>query len=169
MSIVSRARVRAESLGSAASVCIVCTRSASFTSSTRMSRAIATSILRKLSAWLCCWLLNLTLERVASAIDEARDGLPKPLAELVHGLGRRRRRVVQERRGEAGVVEPQPRDDVGHGQRMREVGLGRRPSLAPLLLPREVERPLQEPLIYPGVIGMCPLEETRERGLFPRR
>ena len=130
----SRARcARDASVAIASSVRMLCSRSASLIRMTRTSCAIASSILRKLSAcgssrdWNSIWS-SLDTPSTMSAT-----GLPNELSiSALVTLGVLHH-VVEERGGEPLRVEPPLRQDAGYRERVRDVGLA---GLAELSLVR---------------------------------
>ena len=112
------------------SVRMLSRRSESLTSSTRMSRAIATTILRKFSAWRSSLRGEVDLAELGDAVDEERDLVAELALDVLGGRRRVLDHVVQQRRADAGRVEVQLRDDVGDADRMDEVRVARLAQLA---------------------------------------
>ena len=122
----SRARCGGACSGpTASSVRMLCSRSASLIRMTRTSRAIASSILRKFSACASSCVSNSILSSLETPSTRSATGLPKLLRDL--GLGDRGvlHHVVQQRGGQRLRVEVPLREDVGDGERVRDVGLAR--------------------------------------------
>ena len=115
------------------SVRMLCSRSASFTSSTRMSRLIASTSLRKFSA--CLVRSDCSSSRVSLVTPSTRPAISPPNRGLdVRQLDLRvLDHVVQQPGGDRGGVQPVARQDVGHGERMGDVGIA---VVAPLLAVR---------------------------------
>ena len=109
---------------SCARACACCAaRSASFTSSTRMSLEMATSSLRKFSA--CSAFLETRSRRrilVRPSTSVPISG-PEQLIDLRPGDGRVLDDVVQQRRDDRRVVELQVGEDGGDFERVGEIGI----------------------------------------------
>ena len=89
---------------------------------TRMSRTIASSILRKLSACASA-ALELDLVELADAVYEVGHFLAEPPVDLL--LERRRvlDHVVEDGCDQRLRIEPQVREQIGDGDRVRDVRL----------------------------------------------
>ena len=111
------------SRGIAAIVRMLCSRSASLMTSTRRSRAIATSILRIVAA--CCASLRVELEplELGDAVDDGGDLGAEVGLDIGEGDLGVLDRVVQQRGGQRDLVEADVGDDPGHGQRVVDVAL----------------------------------------------
>ena len=127
--------------GSAASVRMLCSRSASLMIRTRRSLAIATSILRIVAA---CWAsLESNLMRsslVTPSTMPATSG-PNSAVDVVERDAGVLDRVVQQRGGDGDVVEPEVGDDRGHRERVVDVGLARLADLAAVGVGGDARRP----------------------------
>ena len=77
---------------------MLCSRSASFTSSTRMSSDIASTSLRKFSACLALVRLQLEPRQLGDAVDQPGDLRPEQPLDLLERGQRVLDRVVQQRR-----------------------------------------------------------------------
>ena len=111
---------------------------------TRTSRAIASSILRKLSACASSSLVNSIWSSLETPSTMSATGLPKRDLDLGLGDGGVLHHVVQERGGEPLRVEPPLRQDAGDRERMRDVRLARLAELAAVRGLGELERALDE-------------------------
>ena len=124
MSIVSRAmRRRFSSLLMNRSVCMLCRRSASLTSRTRMSSDIARTSLRKFSAclvWSDCSSIRDSL--VTPSTSRADFRAEQPL-DIVEGRDRVLDRVVQQPGHDRGAVELHLREDARDLDGMGEIGV----------------------------------------------
>ena len=135
MSSVSSAMRARFSGGTKCSVRMLCSRSASLTSSTRTSSAMASSSLRKFSA--CVGLLGDEIELLdlGQALDQRADLVAEELVDLLAGGLGVLDRVVQHGRHDGGVVEPElgqdarpPRADARNRGRRRRASARRAPS-----------------------------------------
>ena len=102
---------------------MLCRRSASLISSTRASSAMASSSLRKFSAWTACLEAKSSLLSLVRRIDEAADLDAEHGVDLLAGDRGVLDRVVQHGRGDGRVVEPELGEDGGDFERMREIGI----------------------------------------------
>ena len=104
---------------------MLCSRSASLTSSTRTSAAIASRSLRRFSACFASLRDEVELLQLGQALDQRAD----LVAEQLVDLGARRLgvldRVVQQRRDDRGVVELEVGEDRRDFERMGEIGIAR--------------------------------------------
>ncbi len=107
----------------APSVRMLCRRSESLIRITRRSRAIASSILRKLSAAASCRLLKLTLSSLVTPSTSSATVAPNSPASSLRRERRVFERVVQDRRDDRLGVHAELGQDAGHGDRMRDVRL----------------------------------------------
>ena len=94
-----------------------------------MSRAIATSILRKFSAWRSSLRGEVDLAELGDAVDEERDLLAELALDVLVVAQRVLDHVVQEAGADAGGVEPQLGDDAGDADGVDEVGVTRAAQL----------------------------------------
>ena len=143
---------------------MLCVRSASLTKMTRRSFAIASSILRKLSACASSRLLNFSWSILLTPSTSSATSSPNALCDL----GLRDRRVfddvVQDRRVDRVGVEMQVGEDLGDGDRMGDVGIAGAALLALVrggaelggltdaldLVGRKVDLRLGQQLLQPG-------------------
>ena len=117
---------------------MLCMRSASFTMMTRMSRTIANSILRKLSACASWAVLDLDLIELADAVDQFGDNLAEH-PRHPRFCGRRVfNNIVQDRRHQGVGIESQVGEDVGDRDRVRDVRFARYALLTLMFFRAEV-------------------------------
>ncbi len=90
---------------------------------TRRSLAIATSILRMVAA--CCCLLGVEADPVelGDAVDDVRRRRCRSVLDSATVMLGVLDRVVQQGGRDRDVVEAEVGDDLGHGQRVLDVGL----------------------------------------------
>ena len=113
--------------------CIVrmlCSRSASLMRMTRTSRAIASSILRKLSAWPSSRVLKCSLSSLVRPSTSSAVGAPKLLDQLGLGDAAVLDRVVHQRGHDGLGVELPVGAQAGHRHRVGDVGLAAGAELA---------------------------------------
>ena len=117
---------------------MLCVRSASLTMITRMSRTMASSILRKLSACASARLLNWIWSSLLTPSTSSATSVPKRvvISSLAVGVSS----MTSWRIAAISVcgVEPQVGEQVGDRDRVRDVGLARAAALALVGLEREV-------------------------------
>ena len=106
-----------------ASVRMLCRRSASLTSSTRTSSAIASSSLRRFSACLASLVTRSSFLQLGQALDQRADLLAEQLVDLGAGRLGILDGVVQQRGDDGGVVELEIGQDRRDFERMREIGI----------------------------------------------
>ena len=109
---------------------MLCSRSASLISSTRQSWAMAMNILRMVAA---CWAsLRVELQPVefGDPVDDGGDLLAELVTQPLVGDAGVLDGVVQQRRGDRGLVEAEVGRDVGDGDRVGDVGLAGSSQLA---------------------------------------
>ena len=123
MSSVSWAIFLALSGGRKSSVRMLCRRSASLIMSTRRSRAMATSILRKFSAWRSSREEKASLPILVT--PSTRSAISAPNSRSRSRLGRVRvlEDVVQEPRRHRGHVHLEVHEEAGDLERVGQVGL----------------------------------------------
>jgi hypothetical protein len=126
----------------APSVRMLCSRSASLIRITRTSRAIASSILRKFSACACSRRRNCSLSSLDTPSTSSATGAAEVLDQLLLGDARIFQHVVQQRRHHRRAVEPPVGQDLGDGQRMRDVGRAAGAKLAEVGFVGKAERVL---------------------------
>ena len=137
-------------------------RSASFTRITRMSSTMASSILRKFSACRSSLDENgiapsLVTPSTTCATSRAEQ-LPDPLDRRLRVLDD----VVEQARGDRHHVELHVREEVGHLQRMNQIGLPGMADLPLVLEGREDVRPPEQLDIGLGVVAPDLLDEVLE-------
>ena len=129
MSSVSSAMRRREACGTNSSVRMLCRRSASLTSSTRTSSAIASSSLRRFSACLALARDQLQPFQLGEPFDQRAD----LVAEHIVDLGARRLGildgVVQQGSDDGGVIELEVGQDRRDFERMGKIGIAGRARL----------------------------------------
>ena len=121
MSSVSSAVRRRASGGRCSSVRMLCSRSASLISSTRTSSAMASSSLRRFSACLASLRDQFEPLQLGQALDQHADVVAEHPVDLGAGGVGILDGVVQQRRGDGGVVELEVGEDRGDFQRVREI------------------------------------------------
>ena len=99
-------------------------------STTRMSSIMASTILRTFSAWASSRRGEIDFADLGDAFDDVGDLLAKLGVNLVDGDGGVFHRVVQQAGGDGGGVEAHLGQHGGYFQRMHQVRLARRASLA---------------------------------------
>ncbi len=108
-----------------------------------MSSTMARIILRRFSAWACSWVVNFSLEILVTPATM----WPRPaevLRDRLDGGQRVLDDVVQQAGDDAGRVQLELGEDVGHLQRVDQVGLARAPDLVAVLAGGEDVGPAQE-------------------------
>ena len=137
-------------------------RSASLTSRTRMSPAIATIILRTFSAWASSPLRNSSLSSFVSPSTMRATSLPNSSLDVAEADGGVLDGVVQEGGGEGRGVEPEVGEDPRHGDGMLDVGLARETMLALVRVLGEAVGALEELRVGLRVVGTDLLQDRRE-------
>ncbi len=137
----------------ASSVRMLCSRSASLTRMTRTSRAIASSILRKLSACCCFAIAELDLVELRQAVDHLGDRHAHLLAEFELGDAGVLEHVVQQRGHQRIGVELPATEDFGDRDRVRDVRLAARAELPEMRLVAEAVGVADAPQVVFGQIG----------------
>ena len=99
-----------------------------------MSSTIASSILRKLSACRSSLDENCSADSLVTPSTTWATWLAEQLANLLDGVGRVLDDVVQQAGGDGDDVQPQVGQDVGHLERVDEVGLARSADLSLVLV-----------------------------------
>ena len=164
MSSVSRA-IRLRCAGAiASSVRMLCSRSASLIRMTRTSRAIASSILRKLSACTSSRDVNSIWSSLDTPSTMSATGLPNVVSSSFLVTEVSSITSCSKRGGEALRVEPPLRQDAGDRQRMRDVRLARLAELAAVRRFRELERARDERDVRLGQVMPQVLGELRDLG-----
>ena len=141
------------------SVRMLCRRSASLTSSTRMSLEMASSSLRKFSAcsaFLVTRSSFLILVRPSTSAPISRAEQRVDLAARGVGVldG-----VVQQRGGDGGVVEPHLGEDGGDFERMGEEGSAGGPLLVAMRLHGVDIGAVEQRLVGVGLVAQHPLDQ----------
>ena len=104
---------------------MLCSRSASLTSSTRMSSLSASRNLRRILGRALILRLGLDLAELGHSVDQPGDVLAEQLLDLLGSRERVLDRVVEDRGGDGLVVELQVGEDSGDLDRMAEIGIAR--------------------------------------------
>ena len=102
---------------------MLCSRSASFTSSTRTSSAMASSSLRRFSACFASRVTRSSFFSLVRPSTRCRDVLAEQALDLGAGRLGVLDRVVQQRRRDRRVIELEVGEDRGDFQRVREIGV----------------------------------------------
>ncbi len=121
---------------------MLCSRSASLMTSTRGSRAIATTILRIVSALAAS--PNLTLSSLVTPSTRWATSAPKSPLDVVERVAGVLDGVVQQRGDQRGGVHAQLGQDRRHRERVGDVRVAGLAQLAAVVLLRDVVRPLQD-------------------------
>ena len=132
---------------------MLCSRSASLTSSTRMSSRQREQELAQILGRPLVLGLRLDLAELGDAVDQPRDVLAEQLLDL---LGRRERvldRVVEDGGGDRLVVELEVGEDAGDLDRMAEIGIARGALLDAMRLHREDVGAVDQPLVRVRIVG----------------
>ena len=138
---------------------MLCSRSASLTSSTRTSSAMASRSLRRFSACLA------SRETRSSFLSLVRPSTSAPMsgpnswsisARVVGGV---LDRVVQQRGRDGGVVELEVGQDRGDFERMREIGIARGALLLAMRLHGVDIGAVEQRLVGVGVVAAHPLDQ----------
>ena len=141
------------------SVRMLCRRSASFTSRTRMSDDIARTSLRRFSASLVLSDCNFEAAELGDAVDQAGDVLAEQAGDLVaRGVGVLDR-VVQQAGDDRGGVEPHLGQDAGDLDGMGEIGVARGAHLGAVLLQAIDVGAVQHVLVRIGIVGLHALDQ----------
>ena len=141
------------------SVRMLCRRSASLIRITRTSRAIASSILRKFSACACFLGLELDAVELGNAVHELGHMLAELVADLVLGDGSVLHHVVQQRGGQRLAVEVPLGEDLGHRDRVGDIGIAGLAELALVGGFAELVRALELNNVLRLEIAGCVLEQ----------
>ena len=138
---------------------MLCRRSASLTSRTRASSAMASSSLRKFSACWACLVTKSSLLELGQAVDQAADLLAEHLVDLIAGDGGVLDRVVQHRGDDGRIVELELGQDGGDFERVREVGIAGGALLAAVRLHREHIGAIEHVLVGAGIVAPDPFHQ----------
>ena len=134
-------------------------RSASFTSSTRMSSLSASRNLRRFSAARSFSDWASILRQLGHAVDEAGDVLAEQLLDLFGGGERVLDRVVEDRGDDRLVVELEVGEDARDLDRMAEIGVAGGADLGAVRLHREDVGAVDQPLVRIGIVGADLLDQ----------
>ena len=135
------------------SVRMLCSRSASLTSRTRMSSDMASRNLRRFSAARWLSLCASILESLVTPSTRRATFLPN---SFLISAGRRQRvldRVVEDGGDDGLVVEPEVGEDAGDLDRVAVIGVARGPGLAAMRLHREDVGAVDQRLVGVRVIA----------------
>ena len=156
---------------------MLCSRSASFTSTTRTSVTMASSILRTLSTWRTSG--ETSSRRLILVTPSTRRAVSGPNSAAMSGERDARvfDDVMQQGGAECGDVEPQVRQDVRYFERMRKIGFTGFADLRLVLLGSESKCALQRADVFARAIlphafqqlGKPGLQATLGRGTPCRR
>ena len=138
---------------------MLCSRSASLTSSTRMSSDIASRSLRKFSACSVCEDCSSSLLSLVTPSTRRATSAPNSALDLGDRGAGVLDRVVQQAGRDRGAVELPGRQDAGDLDRVREVGIARGPQLRPVRLHREHVGAVEQLLVGARIVGLDPLDE----------
>ena len=103
--------------------------------------------------------LRLNCRQLGNAINKPRDILAKQLLDLVLGRDGIFDRVVEDRRRDRLIIEPQIRQDTGDFDRMAEIGIARGAFLRAMCVHRKHIGAVDQSLISPGVIAFDPFNQ----------
>ena len=132
---------------------MLCSRSASFTSSTRMSSLSASRNLRRFSAARSFSDCASILRQLGDAVDQPRDVLAEMLLDLFRSGERVLDRVVEDRGDDRLVVELQVGEDARDLDRVAEIRVARCAHLRAVRLHREDVGAVDQPLVRVGIVG----------------
>ena len=141
------------------SVCMLCRRSASLTSSTRMSSDMASTSLRKFSACLVWSDCSSMRDSLVTPSTRRAISLPNSCSICSERRVRVLDRVVQQAGDDRGAVELHARQELGDVERMGEIGIARGPALRAMRLHGEDIGAVERVLIGRGIIGLYPLDQ----------
>ena len=160
MSSVSSAMRRRASGGMWSSVRMLCSRSASLTSSTRTSSAIASRSLRRFSACLASLVTRssfLSLVRPSTSAPISGPNSSSISARVAVGV---LDRVVQQRRGDGRVVELEVGEDRRDFERMGEIGVARGALLLAMRLHGVDIGAVEQGLVGVRIVALDPLDQV---------
>ena len=132
---------------------MLCSRSASLTSSTRMSSDMASRNLRRFSAARWFSLCASILRELGDAVDQPGDVRAEQLLDLLGGRDRVLDRVVEDRGDDRLVVEMEVGQDAGHLDRMAVIGVARGALLRAVRLHRKDVGAVDQRLVGVGIVG----------------
>ena len=141
------------------SVRMLCSRSASLTSSTRMSLEIAISSLRKFSACSACLVTRSSFLILVSPSTSVPISGAEHLVDLGPGRVGVLDHVVQQRRRDRGVVELQLGEDRGDFERVRKIGIARGALLVAVRLHGIDVGAVEQRLVRLGIVREHPLDQ----------
>ena len=157
-------RLRRSGSRTKCSVRMLCSRSASFTSSTRMSRLIASTSLRKFSA--CLVRSDCSSSRVSLVTPSTSPAISPPNRGLdLRQLDRRvLDHVVQQAGGDRGGIQPVAGQDVGDGERVGDIGIAVVAPLRAVRLRRQHHRRRRSARCRPSGRRRAPSRSARTGG-----
>ena len=132
---------------------MLCSRSASLTSSTRMSSRQREQELAQVLGGALILRLRLDLRQLGDAVDQPGDVWPEQFLDLLGGGDRVLDRVVEDGGDDRLVVELQVGEDAGDLDRMAEIGVARGADLGAVRLHREDVGAVDQPLVGIGIVG----------------
>ena len=132
---------------------MLCSRSASLTSSTRMSSRQREQEFAQVLGGALILRLRLDLAKLGHAVDQPRDVGAEQLLDLLGGGDRVLDRVVEDRGDDRLVVELQVGEDAGDFDRVAEIGVARGADLGAMRLHREHIGAVDQRLVGVGIIG----------------
>ena len=159
MSSVSSAMRRRFSGGMWPSVRMLCSRSASLTSSTRTSSAMASRSLRRFSACLASRVTRSSFFSLVRPSTSVADILAEQALDLVARRLGVLDRVVQQRRRDGRVVELEVGQDRRDFERMGEIGIARGALLLAVGLHGVDVGAVEQFLVDLGIIFAHPIDE----------
>ena len=149
---------------------MLCSRSASLTSSTRTSSEMASSSLRRFSACSAFLRDEVELLDLGQALDELADVGAEQLVDLGAGRVGVLDRVVQQRDRDRRLVELQVGEDGGDFERMGEIGVAGGALLVAMLLHGIDIGLVEQRLVDVGLVALDPLDKlvlTHHRATVP--
>ena len=138
---------------------MLCSRSASLTSSTRMSSDIASRNLRRFSAARSVSDLRLDLRQLGDAVDHPRDIVAEQLLDLLGGGDGVLDRVVEDRGRDRLVVEVEVGQDARDFDRVAEIGVARGALLAAVRLERKDVGAVEQRFVSVGIVAQNPIDQ----------
>ncbi len=125
-----------------------------------MSRAIATTILRKIFGLTILFGGEVDLRELRDPVDELRDFDAEFFGQLVGGGERVLHHVVQKAGANAGGVEPQVRQDAGDTDGMHDVRLARLAGLTRVHPVAVIVRSLDEVRVNRRLVRLDAIDEV---------
>jgi hypothetical protein len=136
---------------------MLCSRSASLTSSTRMSSDIASRNLRRFSAARSLSVCASILESLVTPSTMPRDMVAEQPLDLLRRGDGVLDRVVEDRRGDRLVIEMQVGQDARDFDRMAEIGVAAGALLAAMGVDRKHIGAVEQRLVGLWVVGEDPI------------